>query len=85
MLAVGPKNTASIEYLSNNNIALVLSGNNQDEIRKCLENILKSNVIITDIAKRMQQFALENHSAITLRKNLYLPLEKLCSSCEEII
>jgi glycosyltransferase involved in cell wall biosynthesis len=85
MLAVGPENTAGIDYLSGNKIAIVLSGNNQDEIRKCLENILKSNVIITDIAKRMQQFALENHSANNIRKTLYIPLEKLCSSCEEII
>jgi hypothetical protein len=80
MLAVGPESTASIEYLSDHHIAIVLSGKNREEIRKDLDDMLKNRDAITETAGRMQKFALENHSADYVRKNLYLPLQKLCSS-----
>lgn len=83
LLAVGPGNLASIKYLSDNNIALVVSSNNGDEIKQCLEEILKNNDIITNTALSMKQFATDKHSISSIQKNLYIRLERQYKICEE--
>lgn len=80
LLAVGPEETASINLLKKNKIALVVSDNNKDAVKDMLMNVLKDNDMIKRTASKMNAYALKNHSFNHLKNNLYLPLEKLFQS-----
>lgn len=66
ILAIGPSDIAPIEYLKNNDIALV--ADKSEEIFDILEMICFDSEILSDYAEKSYQFGTENHSKETVYK-----------------
>ena len=69
ILAIGPSDIASIEYLSDNNLALI--ADSKRNLHTIIVNIRTNPAIIGDYAKREVNYTKNNLNAKVLRKGLY--------------
>lgn len=80
LLAIGPKEVASINLLKEYGIAIVLTENEKEKIKSMLLDILNDKTKIFSASEKMKNFALENHSIKSLELKLYKPLRMLVES-----
>lgn len=69
MMAIGPKNIASIEYLKNTDGAIVVS--ELDKIGKTLKYLYENQNEIIQNAQKLRAFAKKHHDIENVRENLH--------------
>lgn len=77
LMAIGPKETASINILKQNNIAEIIDKFNKEVIKEELESLLTDRECIESTRNRMREYAGTYHTTEFLEKNLYLKLESI--------
>lgn len=75
LFAIGDKEAASIDYLSENNIALV--ANNESDINLLLSRIEKEPSILQRYADKGWSFGQKNHQVRKIKQNLYNDLKDI--------
>lgn len=68
MMAIGPKDIASIEYLKNTDGAVVVS--DLDKIGETLKYLCENPSEIVNNAQKLRAFAKKHHDIENVRKNL---------------
>lgn len=69
ILAIGPADIASIDYLKDNDLALIV--NQKDDIVKLVQEIKNNPQILIDYAKRGREFVNNHLNAKELRESLF--------------
>ena len=75
ILAIGPSDISSIEYLAEHNIALV--ANSKDELEDVIIRILKDQQVLVDYAKRSKSFSTEHLNASRMHLDFYEDLQNV--------
>jgi hypothetical protein len=71
IIAIGPKEIASIEILINNNLAIVLKGNgNEHDDIKMLANIVVNDELYTTLINNASNYCLKTFNSELMRKDL---------------
>ena len=73
ILAIGPSDISSVEYLKDNNLALVAS--TEKQLRELLKRVNADHAIISDYAVRGRQYATKELNASQMRQALYDDLQ----------
>ena len=73
ILAIGPSDISSVEYLKDNNLALVAS--TEKQLRELLKRVNADHTIISDYAVRGRQYATKELNASQMRQALYDDLQ----------
>jgi hypothetical protein len=77
LMAIGPKETASINILKQNNIAEVIEKFDKEVIKEKLESLLTDRECIESTRERMRKYAVTYHTTEFLDMNLYSKLDKI--------
>ncbi len=78
ILAIGPSDIASIEYLNDNNLALI--ADSQDRLIEVVNNIYSNPDILLDYSKRGSEYISRQLNAKELRFRLYNNLNEVVTS-----
>ena len=73
ILAIGPSDISSVEYLKDNNLALVAS--TEKQLRELLKRVNADHTIISEYAVRGRQYATKELNASQMRQALYDDLQ----------
>lgn len=75
ILAIGPRDISSIEYLEDNQVALV--ADNEESLRKIVQSIKNDSKVLTDYASRSIKYVSEHLNAKEKREALYNDLQAI--------
>ena len=75
ILAIGPHNIASMEYLQDNNLAV--TANSVSELSEKVNTLLNNPQLIREYAERTSEFVRKNLNPVELRKSLYNDLKHI--------
>lgn len=75
ILAVGWSEAASIEYLSKNDLAVIIDDLN--EIENIIKNILSDMTVMNTYGAKVRQFGKKNHQIDEIQRNFYFELSSL--------
>ena len=78
ILAIGPPDIASIEYLSENNVALIAK--NEEELSRIITLIQRNRQVIEEYAKKGLEYSKVFLSAPQMRQQLYDKLESIITN-----
>lgn len=71
ILAIGPHEISSISYLKNNDLAVVVTEESKDELKKAVRESLFDATKRDSLATKARQFAMENHNKNAIQKIIY--------------
>lgn len=75
IMAIGPRDVASIEYLKERNLAFV--ANDSKEVNKIISEIKSDNKVLFDYSKRVMSYVKKKLDAKSLRQTLFDGLETI--------
>lgn len=81
ILAIGPSDVASIEYLHQNDLAL--SANTEEDVKAIVSKIKNKPQILMQYAKKGRDYVKYNLNATELRQGLFNSLQNVVSSYKE--
>ena len=76
ILAVGPEDIAPIEYLKENDAALIASS--KQAVLEVLGKVLSDNQLLNEYGKKAYDVALKNHDIAKIHSLLYSSFSKVC-------
>lgn len=80
ILAIGPSDISSIEYLKDNDLALIAS--NKEELREIIVRIRKNVLVLLDYARRGLEFSRGHLNAHKMCRDLYDELQRIIRNYE---
>ena len=75
ILAVGPREVASIDHLIRNDCAL--NGETVEEVRSALESVLENRGKLDELSKKAYACGKRNHNTVTMHQMLQTDLERI--------